>query len=411
MKSEENTGKALVVSILSLSLLTVMAGAAVAPALGVIREYFADSSPVLVQMIISVPAIFIVITNAVFPKLCQKFGAKTLTMIGLLLYTVGGCIAGAFSQIVLVLIMRAFVGIGVGIIMPLSTGLLSFYFPPERQAKLMGYSSAMNQMGGVVATLLSGVLANISWRLSFLVYLMGFFSIVLCVIFVPNDKIHGRAEAAHGGSEFGESESSGVSEPQASSDAPAGKSIFRQNYVYIIAMFLLMTTFFLYPANFAMETVADSVIPAKYIAAIMAGADLVAFFGGLLFVVLKKLCGRFAKFLAPILFLAGYLLLTFVGGWFGVLAGSACIGFANGVGIPFIIFEASVRAGKAAATTVMPLISAALYLAQFLCPILMSIVRMLFGSGVSHLPYCFAVVLAVFLCLWSVLIPSERATR
>lgn len=411
MKSEENTGKALVVSILSLSLLTVMAGAAVAPALGVIREYFADSSPVLVQMIISVPAIFIVITNAVFPKLCQKFGAKTLTMIGLLLYTVGGCIAGAFSQIVLVLIMRAFVGIGVGIIMPLSTGLLSFYFPPERQAKLMGYSSAMNQMGGVVATLLAGVLANISWRLSFLVYLMGFFSIVLCVIFVPNDKIHGRAEAAHGGSEFGESESSGVSEPQASSDAPAGKSIFRQNYVYIIAMFLLMTTFFLYPANFAMETVADSVIPAKYIAAIMAGADLVAFFGGLLFVVLKKLCGRFAKFLAPILFLAGYLLLTFVGGWFGVLAGSACIGFANGVGIPFIIFEASVRAGKAAATTVMPLISAALYLAQFLCPILMSIVRMLFGSGVSHLPYCFAVVLAVFLCLWSVLIPSERATR
>lgn len=169
MKSEETTAKPLVVSILSLSLLTVMAGAAVAPALGVIREYFADSSPVLVQMIISVPAIFIVITNAVFPKLCQKFGAKTLTMIGLLLYTVGGCIAGAFSQIVLVLIMRAFVGIGVGIIMPLSTGLLSFYFPPERQAKLMGYSSAMNQMGGVVATLLSGVLANISWRLSFLV--------------------------------------------------------------------------------------------------------------------------------------------------------------------------------------------------------------------------------------------------
>lgn len=423
--------KTLAVSILSLSLLTVMAGAAVAPALGVIQEYFADSSPVLVQMIISVPAIFIVITNAVFPKLCQKFGARTLTIIGLLLYTAGGCIAGAFSQIVLVLIMRAFVGIGVGIVMPLSTGLLSFYFPPERQAKLMGYSSAMNQMGGVVATLLSGVLAGISWRLSFLVYLMGLISIVLCMIFVPNDKIHGRAESAAGGGEveesadcekptygeergFGEADDRRGSEDRgksAKSGAPTGKSIFRQNYVYIIAMFLLMTTFFLYPANFAMETVQDSVIPAKYIAAIMAGADLIAFFGGLLFVVLKKLCGRFAKFLAPLLFLAGYLLLLFVGGWFGVLAGSACIGFANGVGIPFIIFEASVRAGKAAATTVMPLISAALYLAQFLCPILMSIVRMLFGSGVTHLPYCFAVVLAVFLCFWSVLIPSERATR
>ena len=406
MRSEETTAKPLVVSILSLSLLTVMAGAAVAPALGVIQEYFADSSPVLVQMIISIPAIFIVITNSIFPRLCKKFGAKTLTMIGLLLYTVGGCIAGAFSQILLVLIMRAFVGVGVGIIMPLSTGLLSFYFPPEKQAKLMGYSSAMNQMGGVVATLLSGVLATISWRLSFLVYLMGLFSIILCVIFVPNDRIHRSEESAADR----KADESAVDRDAEVSAAYDDKGVFRQNYVYIIAMFLLMTTFFLYPANFAMETVQDSVIPARYIASIMAGADLIAFFGGLLFVALKKICGRFARFLAPLLFLAGYLLLL-AGGWFGVLAGSACIGFANGVGVPFIIFEASVRAGKAAATTVMPLISAALYLAQFLCPILMSIVRMLFGSDVSHLPYCFAVVLSVFFCFWSVLIPSERATR
>lgn len=404
-------GNTLTVSILSLSLLTVMAGAAVAPALGVIREYFADSSPVLVQMIISTPAIFIVITNAFFPRLCRRFGAKTLVMAGLVLYTAGGCIAGVFSQIILVLIMRAFVGIGVGIIMPLSTGLLSFYFPPERQAKLMGYSSAMNQMGGVVATLLSGMLANISWRLSFLVYLMGLISIVLCLIFVPNDRIH------QGAGENGAPGSDGA-KPQAADDAPSAKGapagrmdVLRKNYVYIIAMFLLMTTFFLYPANFAMETVQDGIIPAKYIAVIMAMMDFVAFFGGLLFVFMKKLCGRHTRFLAPLLFLIGYLLLAFVGGWFGVLAGSICVGFANGVGIPFIIFEASMRAGKSAATTVMPLISAALYLAQFLCPILMSLVRMLFGSGVTHLPYCFAVVLAAFLCLWSFLIPSQRATR
>ena len=124
MVVQQTPKKSLTVSILSLSFLTVMAGAAVAPALGVIQEHFADSSQMLVQMIISIPAIFIVITNSIFPRLCKRFGAKTLTMIGLLLYTAGGCIAGAFSQILLVLIMRAFVGVGVGIIMPLSTGLL-----------------------------------------------------------------------------------------------------------------------------------------------------------------------------------------------------------------------------------------------------------------------------------------------
>ena len=387
MTQHQTSSKQLMVSILSLSLLTVMAGAAVAPALGVIQAYFADSNPLFVQMVISVPAIFIVITNFFFPRLCRAFGAETLVLGGLLLYTVGGCIAGAFSHIGLVLIMRALVGIGVGIIMPLSTGLLAFYFTPGEQEGLMGYSSAMNQMGGVVATLLSGLLANISWRASFLVYLMGFISIVLCLIFLPNDKVV--QEGPQG-------------EPKKNSD------VFKENYTYIVAMFLLMTTFFVYPANFAMETVSDGFIPPQYIAVIMAGMDFVAFFGGLLFVRMKLLCGNKMKFLAPGLFFVGYLLLALVGGWIGTLVGSACIGFANGVGIPFIISEASMRLGRAAATTVMPLISAALYLAQFLSPVLMSIVKLSFSGVVpQHLPYIFAVELALLV----VLVPFRREER
>lgn len=55
----------LICAILSLSLLTVMAGAAVAPALGLIREHFADTDTGLVQMIVSMPAIFIALGAAV----------------------------------------------------------------------------------------------------------------------------------------------------------------------------------------------------------------------------------------------------------------------------------------------------------------------------------------------------------
>ena len=386
-------GKSLTLSILSLSLLTVMAGAAVAPALGVIRAHFSGSNQLFVQMIISVPALFIVITNFIFPRLCRVSGAKTLVMIGLLLYTVGGCAAGFFDNIFVVLIMRAFVGIGVGIIMPLSTGLLSYYYSPEEQAGLMGYSSAMNQMGGVIATLLSGLLANISWRVSFLVYLMGLISIVLCLIYLPNDKIT----------------QEGPAEEKSAKGGTAG--VFRDNIVYILAMFLLMSIFFIYPANFAMETVSEGIIPQNYIAVIMASMDFIAFLGGLLFVSAKKVLGGNTKFLAPVCFLAGYLLLAVVGGWAGTLIGSVFIGFANGAGIPFIMTEASMKAGKAAATTVMPLISAALYLAQFVSPVLMSVVRAIFGEGAAHLPYWFAVVLAVLFVLWSSLIPTGKEER
>lgn len=377
--TKQSRGRSFMASILSLSLLTVMAGAAVAPALGVIQAYFADSNQLFVQMIVSIPAIFIVITNFFFPKLCKSFGAKTLVTIGLFFYVFGGCLAGAFSNIFLVLLTRAFVGIGVGIIMPLSTGLLAYYFAPGEQEQLMGYSSAMNQMGGVIATLLSGLLAGISWRASFLVYLMGLISMVLCLIFLPNDNIGG-----------GEEQESSMK----TSD------VLKQNYRYVGAMFLLMTTFFVYPTNFAMETVKEGLIPQQYIAVIMAGMDFVAFFGGMLFVKVKSTFGRNTRFVAPLLFLIGYMLLAIVGGWPGVLAGSVCIGFANGAGIPYIISEASMRVGRSAAVTVMPLISAALYLAQFLCPFFVSMATVLAGS-VMHLPYWFGIVMAALFCAWS----------
>lgn len=368
--------KPLAASILSLSLLTVMAGAAVAPALEVISRHFSDSSRLEVQLIVSMPALFIVITNFFFGRLSSRFGAKTLVMGGLVLYTVGGVAAGLCDSIWLLLIMRALVGVGVGIIMPLSTGLLSFYFPPEKREGLMGLSSAANQLGGVIATLLAGVLSNISWRLSFLVYLMGLISIVLCLIFMPNDRIR-ESGSAEGGKRTG---------------------VWRRNWMYIACMFLLMTAFFVYPANFAIVTAAEGIIPLSLCAVIMAGMDLIAFVGGLSFVWVKRVSGRFAKFVAPALFLCGYCLLGFVGGWVGTLLGSALVGFANGVGVPYIISSASANEGKAAATTVMPLISAALYLAQFVSPFLLSLVSGLCANAPSALPYYLAAaVSAVFL--------------
>lgn len=280
--------------------------------------------------------------------------------------------------------------------MPLSTGLLAYYFRPEQQAGLMGYSSAMNQMGGVVATLLSGLLANISWRASFLVYLMGLISIVLCLIYLPNDKIVQEDPAS----------------PEEKTQKPAKAAArFRAYLVYILAMFLLMSTFFLYPANFALETASEGIIPQHYIAVIMAGMDFIAFCGGLLFVRAKVLLGSKTKFLAPICFLIGYLLLALLGGWGGTLLGSVFVGFANGAGIPYIMSEASMKAGRAAATTIMPLISAALYLAQFLSPVLMSLVTAIFGGAISHLPYFFAIALSLLFLVCSSRIPTEKSNE
>lgn len=371
----------LTASILSLSLLTVMAGAAVAPALNVIRSDFADEPQTLVQMIISVPALFIVITNLYFPKLSRKYKAKGLLMAGLILYTAGGCIAGAFSNIYCVLAARALVGVGVGIIMPMSTGLLAFNYTRDKQERLMGYSSAMNQLGGSIATLLSGLLAVISWRASFLVYLMGGISIVLCSIFMPNERIGG-----DGRKKTGERE----------------KSVSAEYYPFIVAMFLLMFTFFIYPANFAMETAKAGIIPQHLIAVIMAIMDVCGFLGGLAFAPMKRFLKNRTKFAAPVCFIAGYGCLLVSGSLVMTLTGSVFIGFAAGAGVPFLISTASMRAGRNAGSTVLPLISAALYTAQFLTPMILSVIERMIP--LAHISYLTAIVSSAAFLLWSMTI-------
>ena len=396
-QSKPGRRKNLAGSILSLSLLTVMAGAAVAPALGIIKEHFAGVNQLLVQMIISMPALFIVLTSLVFPRLSAKFRARDLLMSGLVLYTAGGACAGIIDNIYVVLVFRALVGIGVGIIMPMSTGLLAFYFTRDKQDKLMGYSSAMNQMGGAVATLLSGLLASISWKLSFLVYLMGLIGIVLCLLFLPNEYIGSREPKAETGA--------------GSSTAKEQKknSAFAEYYPFIIAMFLLMVTFFIFPCEFALETTKEGIIPQQYISVIMAGMDIIAFLGGLSFVSVKKIAGKNTRIAAPLLFAAGYIFLAFVGGWTGALAGSVFVGFANGLGIPFLIATASKKAGRAAGSTVMPLLSAALYLAQFVAPMILSACESAFsGLNAAHLPYCAALSFALLFTVWSLFAIREK---
>ena len=382
---KKQTTKGMMFAVLSLSLLTVMAGAAVAPALGTLQEHFADSDSTTVQLIISMPALFIFLSSFVFPKLCDRLGSKTIVFIGLVLYVAGGCMAGIVDNIAVVLVFRAIVGCGVGLIMPMSTGLISYYYPPEKLDGLMGLSSSMNQMGGAVATFIAGILATVSWRAVFLVYLMGLISLVPVILFLPNDRITGNRSERETEPETGRSEK---------------KSALKEYFTYVAAMFILMSVFFIYPSNYAIEAAKDGFLNQQGIATVMALMDVVAFLGGLCYVKIRGALGSNTHFVAPALFFAGYMIMAFASNAVLSVIGSFMVGFANGAGIPCIIAAASRKAGKEAVSTVMPLLSAAMYIAQFLSPFIMSAVTMAAGSaGFAHLPFIWAAILAVILAV------------
>ena len=301
---------------------------------------------------------------------------RTLALTGLALYVLSG--AGAFFvvNIWLLLVFRALMGVSVGMIMPLSTGLLAYYFPPEEQAGLMGLSAAMNQMGGVVATFLAGMLAGISWNYAFLVYLIGLVAVILVALFLPNERLCG-----HGG---------------------VSLSLLRRFHPSVVGMFLVMVLFFIYPTNFALT--ASGTLSEMGVTLTMVGLDVVAFLAGLCFGFLMKRFASQMKYVAPLGFAAGYLCLAVGSGLVWLLLGSAFVGVANGIGVPYLNTIGSVKAGKEAATTVMPLLSAALYMGQFLSPLVVSPVAS--SAGIS--PYLVGLGIAVLYLLQAFLTRKKQ---
>lgn len=331
MNVKNNCGK-LTWTILSISLLTVMAGAAIAPALGIIRDHFSDASDVLVQLIVSLPALLIIVTNLFFPCLCRWMKTRTLALTGLVLYVLTG--AGCFfvDNIWILLCLRALLGLSVGMIMPLSTGLLAYYFPPEKQAGLMG------------------------------------------LLFLPNERLSGGSRPSLG--------------------------LLKRFHPSVVGMFLVMVLFFIYPTRFAMSAHAGTDLSNNAITYIMVGLDVVAFLVGLVF---GKIIENFRygiKYMAPIGFMLGYYLLSMGSSLPLLLAGSVAIGIANGVGVPYLNTIASLKAGRTAASTVMPLLSAALYLGQFLSPLIVTpLSRALFEANDYLSPFKIGVMISVIYLL------------
>ena len=379
MKKKNMRG--LTLAILSISLLTVMAGAAMAPALGAVKDHFHECSAMTIQLIVSLPALFIIVTTFAFRQLCRWMKTRTLALAGLGLYVAAGAGAYFVDNIAVLLVLRALLGISVGMVMPLSTGLLNYYFPPEKQSRLMGLSAAMNQLGGVVATMLAGVLASVQWNYAFLVYLAGLLAMVLVAVWLPNERL--MAEGSR-----------------------VKASTLVRFHPSVTAMFFIMLLFFVYPTNFALTAQAQGVSPLAT-TLIMVLLDVVAFVVGLYFARLMKRYRRQMKYAAPLFFLAGFAVLSWGVGAPAMIVGSVLIGVANGAGVPYVNTIASIKAGREASTTVMPLISAALYLGQFVSPL---VVRPLADAlGTVNAPYVVAMGIGVLFLVQVVLTRRHHA--
>ena len=126
-------------------------------------------------------------------KLTEKINYILILQIGLAIFALSGILYLLSNKMWQLIAVSGILGVGAGIIVPLSTGLISKFFYGPYRVKQFGLSSAITNVTLVIATSITGVLAESHWHLPFIVYLLPIASIFLSFSLYKNMK---RSQAA-----------------------------------------------------------------------------------------------------------------------------------------------------------------------------------------------------------------------
>nr|WP_282450979.1 MFS transporter [Marinobacter bryozoorum] len=155
------------------STMTVLAGAIIAPSLPGMNQHFGGDAEVAVQLVLTMPALMITLFSPAMGYLADRFGRRNLLLVALLIYGLAGLSGFLIDRVDVLILSRAILGMAVAGIISISTTLIGDYFAPGERARFLGLQGSFMALGGVVFLNLGGALADWSWRGPFLVYIAG----------------------------------------------------------------------------------------------------------------------------------------------------------------------------------------------------------------------------------------------
>ena len=160
------------VAIWSVSAVVSLPGLAISPILGDLTKIFPKASELEIQMLTSLPSLLIIPFVLIAGHLSVGKDKIKLLATGLAIFFLSGVACLFANSMTWLIVISCILGIGAGMIVPLSTGLVVDYFTGDYRVRQLGISSAINNLTLVIATIVTGYLATKHWHLPFLVYLL-----------------------------------------------------------------------------------------------------------------------------------------------------------------------------------------------------------------------------------------------
>lgn len=174
-------GRLLQLALLGGSVLMVICNTPLAPALPQLRDAFAEADGLQVSMVLTLPALAVVLVQPLAGWFVDRYGRKLLLILSALLYGLAGSSGYVMQDMGTLLASRALLGVAVAGLMTSLSALIADYYSGQARARFLGLQAAAMGLGNSVFLLLGGLLAEESWRPPFLMFLV---AIVLLPLFI-----------------------------------------------------------------------------------------------------------------------------------------------------------------------------------------------------------------------------------
>jgi MFS family permease len=162
------------ITLLAASSIAIFAGATLAPALPAIHENFRDvpNIDLMVRLVLTLPALFIGLLSPFVGLVVDNLGRKRVLVVSILVGALAG-ISGFFVETLgLLLVGRAILGIAVAGSMTSATTLIADYYEGPARSGFLGLQAGVMGLGGAFVLAVAGIMADISWRTPFLIYIV-----------------------------------------------------------------------------------------------------------------------------------------------------------------------------------------------------------------------------------------------
>ena len=365
------------VGIWSISALSALPGLAVSPILGQMSAIFPHASEFDIQLLSSLPSLLTIPFILLSGKLTERVNNITLLQAGLVIFALSGVLYLFSTQMWQLIAVSALLGIGAGIIVPLSTGLISRHFEGRYRTQQFGLSSAITNVTLVLATMLTGYLAEVNWHLPFVVYLAPVLSLLLSFS-LKRDSVSSKPVV--------EAEAGRIDKRRL-----VGLMAFYGLITYLVIIVSFNLPFLMKEYHF--DTGASGIIISLFFLAIM----LPGFF---LNPVLSFL-GSLTKFTSLSCIAVGMLLILMSGNEWVLGGGAVLIGLGYGVMQPVIYDQTTRVADTSKVTFALALVMAMNYLAILLCPVIIDTLQSLFHIHTQRFAFGFNLGITLLAVVWS----------